>query len=278
MILSGKARLAGVLGWPVTHSLSPRLHGYWLEQHGIDGAYLPLAAKPKALSNVVSALVELGFRGFNVTIPHKESVRGLCHALDPDAERIGAVNTVVIEDGRLRGSNSDAFGFMANLRQGAPAWQADAGPAVVLGAGGAARAVIVALLDAGVPAIRLCNRTPGRAEALASMFRPTIETVPWGDDAALLDGAALLVNCTSLGMNGQPPLELDMAKLPRNALVADLVYAPLETALLSAARQRGNPTVDGLGMLLHQARRGFASWFEVEPEVTEELRRFVLAG
>ena len=278
MILSGKARLAGVIGWPVSHSLSPRLHGYWLRQYRIDGAYLPLPVRPEALSPVIAGLAELGFRGVNVTIPHKQAVLKLCTNVDSTAERIGAVNTVVFRDGGLHGSNSDAFGFLENLQRGAPDWQPAAGPAVVLGAGGAARAVIVALLDAGVPGIRLVNRTLARAEALAEAFGERVAARSWEDAESELAEARLLVNSPSLGMTGQPDLALDLTALPRIAVVTDLVYAPLETPLLAAAKARGNTVVDGLGMLLHQARPGFEAWFGQRPEVTEDLRRFLLAG
>jgi shikimate dehydrogenase len=277
MILSGKAKLAGVLGWPVGHSRSPRLHGYWLDRHGIDGAYLPLPVRPEAFGSVLAALVELGFRGVNVTVPHKQAALAACDEIDPNAERIGAVNTIVIESGRTRGSNSDGFGFMENLRQGAPGWQAANGPAVVLGAGGAARAVVAALLDAGAPEVRLVNRTRTRAEVLAKNLEGSITVAEWSERQACLQDATLLVNTTTLGMAGGQALDLDLDRLPGAALVNDIVYTPLETPLLAAARARGNPVVDGLGMLLHQARPGFAAWFGIEPEVTEELRRFVLA-
>ncbi len=280
MILSGKARLAGVIGWPVSHSLSPRLHGHWLEGYGIDGAYLPLPVAPEALERVLPALADIGLRGFNVTLPHKEAVLRLCHETTEEARRIGAVNTVSIRAGRFLGSNSDAFGFAENLRAGAPDWDPGAGPAVVIGAGGAARAIVVALQDLGVPSLRLTNRTAERAEALAAeLSGPTpIEVLPWSERAAGLEGAGLLVNSTNLGMQGQAPLELSLEALPASALVTDAVYAPLETALLAAARGRGNPVVDGLGMLLHQARPGFAAWFGREPEVTAALRDFVLGA
>ncbi len=280
MIPSGKARLAGVLGWPVSHSLSPRLHGYWLQHYGIDGAYLPLGAPGAALERVVRALADLGFRGFNVTLPHKEPMLALCDEVTPEARRIGAVNTVVIDGGRLQGGNSDAFGFAENLRAAAPDWQSAAGPAVVLGAGGAARAVIAALQDLGVPEIRLVNRTEARAEALAAALTapalPPLRVLPWAERGASLEAAGLLVNTTTLGMAGQPPLDLALDALPAAALVTDIVYAPLETPLLGAARARGNPVVDGLGMLLHQARPGFEAWFGRPPEVTAELRAFLM--
>ena len=278
MILSGAARLAGVMGWPVAHSLSPRLHGYWLQHHGIDGAYLPLPVEPEAFAKALDALASLGFRGVNVTLPHKLAALAACDSVDAVAERIGAVNTIVFEDGKTLGANSDAFGFLAHLRQTLPAWRAEAGPAVVLGAGGAARAVAVALIDAGVPEVRLANRTAERAASLAASLGRPVTTAAWPPATAAFADVNLLVNTTSLGMTGQPPLALDLAGLPAGAAVYDIVYAPLETALLAAARRRGNPAVDGLGMLLHQARPGFARWFGVEPEVTDDLRRFVLGG
>ena len=278
MILSGRALLAGVVGWPVGHSLSPRLHGFWLERYGIDGAYLPLAVAPEHFESALRSLAEMGFRGVNVTIPHKQAALALSDTAAPLAARIGAVNTLVFENGRLEGSNSDAYGFIENLRQGAPDWDPAAGPTLILGAGGTARAVAVALLDAGAPELRLANRTGSRAEALAEELGTRVETISWESRGAALDGIALLANTTSLGMTGQPPLDLDLNALPSGALVTDIVYAPLETALLAHARARGNPAVDGLGMLLHQARPGFEAWFGVAPEVTAELRAFVLAG
>ena len=277
--LSGRARLAGVMGWPVGHSLSPRLHGFWLRHYAIDGAYLPLAVAAENLAQALRALPALGFRGCNLTIPHKEAALGLVDEATPTALRIGAVNTVTIgEDGRLHGDNTDGLGFVASLREGWPAWQAAAGPAVLLGAGGAARAIATALLNAGAPELRLLNRTRPRAEELAAALGERARVLDWGDWTAALAGAALLANTTSLGMPGQPPLEVALDALPAEALVTDIVYAPLETALLLAARARGNPAVDGLGMLLHQARPGFRAWFGVDPEVTPALRAAVLAG
>jgi shikimate dehydrogenase len=278
MIISGKARLAGVMGWPVGHSLSPRLHGFWLDRHGIDGAYLPLAVKPEDCEAAIRMLPKLGFAGANVTVPHKETAFRAVDELEPLARRIGAVNTLVVrEDGSILGRNTDAFGFIENLRADAPGWSPDAGPACVLGAGGAARAVVAALVDAGVPELRLVNRSVERAERLAADLGGPVRVLAWDDRNRALDGAALLVNTTSLGMRGQPPLDLDLAPLPPEALATDIVYVPLETPLLAAARARGNRVVDGLGMLLHQARPGFAAWFGREPEVTPELRAFVLS-
>lgn len=277
MIITGKARLAGVLGWPVGHSRSPRLHGFWLERLGIDGAYVPLAVSPKNFAQAVAALPHMGFRGANVTVPHKEEALRLVDELDPLAERIGAVNTLVVrDDGTIEGRNTDAFGFLENLVRGAPAWIPGSGPAVVLGAGGAARAVVAALVDSGVPEIRLVNRSLPRAEQLAEDIGGNIRVAGWDQAAAALDGAQLLVNTTTLGMNGQPPLDMDLAALPMSAVVNDIVYAPLMTDLLTRAQARGNTIVDGIGMLLWQAVPGFEAWFGVRPEVTPELRAFVL--
>jgi shikimate dehydrogenase len=282
VIPSGKARLAGVVGWPVEHSLSPRLHGYWLEHHRIDGAYVPLAVGPEDLRTALSALPALGFRGVNLTLPHKEQALELCHETDDSARRIGAVNTIVVREGKLVGSNSDAFGFLENLKEGAPDWRADAAPAVVLGAGGASRAVVTALAEAGAPEVRIVNRTRERAETLAASLGPslgsTISVHGWDQRHSALADAGLLVNTTTLGMASQAPLDLDLDGLPADALVTDIVYTPLMTPLLEAARARGNPLVDGLGMLLHQARPGFEAWYGVRPEVTPALRDFVLSA
>jgi shikimate dehydrogenase len=277
-MLSGKAKLAGVFGWPVAHSRSPRLHGFWLERHGIDGAYLPFAVEPGNLAAALRALPVLGLRGVNLTLPHKEAALGLVDRVSDEARRIGAINTVVVDaEGRLEGRNTDAYGFLAHLRASVPDWRAEAGPALLLGAGGAARAIGVALLDAGVAQLRLVNRTGARAMELAAALGNRVSVIDWQHRHRALEGAALLVNSTTLGMEGQEALDLDLAPLPDSAVVYDIVYAPLETPLLAAARARGLATVDGIGMLLHQARPGFAAWFGVEPEVTAELRDFVLA-
>lgn len=275
--LSGKARVAGLIGWPVSHSRSPRVHGYWLAEHGIDGAYVPLAVPPDRLEVAVRGLAAAGLAGLNVTIPHKQTVRALCDRVDETARRIGAVNLLTFTDDGIAGSNTDSFGFMANLREVAPQWNA-AVPAVLLGAGGGARAAAVGLLDAGVPELRLVNRNRQRAEQLAADLDGPIRVLAWEERAAALPDAGLLVNSTSLGMTGQPPLELALDDLPRTAVVADLVYSPLETALLAAARARGCVGVDGLGMLLHQARPCFAAWFGPLPAVNEDLRAFVLGN
>lgn len=280
MMLTGKAAIAGVIGWPVAHSLSPRLHGCWLERHGIDGAYVPLEVHPSDIEDALRSLPKLGFRGANVTVPHKERVLRIVDRLSEDARRIGAVNTIIVEtDGRMLGDNTDAYGFMANLRAGCLSWSGAAGPAVVIGAGGAARAVCTALQDAGIVEMRLVNRTTGRAEALAADLGGSATRVfTWADRHLALADAALLVNTTTLGMVGNQPLPLDLSALPTTTVVADIVYRPLTTPLLAAAAARGHRVVDGLGMLLHQARPGFKAWFGVEPEVDAALRDHVLAA
>lgn len=276
--ISGAAKLAGVVGWPIAHSLSPRLHSLWLRHYRIDGAYVPLAVRPEHLAEVLAALPKLGFGGVNVTVPHKEKALALVHEAEPSARRIGAVNTIVIDAlGRLIGGNTDAFGFVESLREASPGWRADRGPAVVLGAGGASRAIAVALLEEGAPEVRLLNRTFARAAGLTAEVGGPVAAAPWTERAEALSGAALLVNATTLGMRHQPPLDLDLARLPKSAIVCDIVYAPLLTPLLAAAAARGNPTVSGLGMLLHQARPGFAAWFGRMPEVLPDLRERLLA-
>jgi shikimate dehydrogenase len=281
MPISGAARLAGIMGWPVAHSRSPALHGFWLAEHGIDGAYVPLAVPPDRLEQALRALPVLGFRGCNLTIPHKQAALKIMDRVDPFAQSIGAMNTVIVTpDGELEGSNTDVFGFRENLREQAPDWQASAGPAAVLGAGGGARAVIAALVAAGTREIRLVNRSLTRAQTLASDLtaRETrIVVHPWDRRAEVLAGAGILVNTTSLGMDKEPPLDIDLAALPQSAVVVDIVYVPLETGLLAAARRRGNPAVEGLGMLLHQGRPGFAAWFGAAPQVTPALRKAMLA-
>ncbi|UPY36168.1 shikimate dehydrogenase [Sediminicoccus sp. KRV36] len=268
-MLTGRAMLAGVAGWPVAHSRSPLLHGSWIARHGLDAAYVPLAIEPANFALAIRGLAAAGFRGLNVTIPHKEAAFAVCDEVLPRAHRAGAVNTLIFREGRIIGDCTDGFGFLASL----PDYDARRGPAVLLGAGGAARAIAAALLDAGCPHLTLVNRTPERAEALALALGGNIHV----SATPPLEGTALLVNTTSLGMAGQPPLTLELAALPDHALVADIVYAPLETPLLAAARARGLIGVDGLGMLLHQARPGFEAWFGVAPVVDDELRRIVAA-
>jgi shikimate dehydrogenase len=277
-----RPRLAGVIGWPVAHSLSPSLHGHWFEACGVRGRYTALAVRPGELALAFGMLPSLGFRGWNVTLPHKEAALRLIDECDRSAERTGSVNTVLVyADGRTRGYSTDGAGFLANLDAQAPEWREGKGPAVLLGTGGAARAVAVMLLDAGVGALRLVNRTRERADALAhdlrALFpRVVLEVLDWGDRDTSLAGAALCVNCTSLGMKGQPPLDLDLSALPLTSTVADLVYVPLETPLLAAARAWGHPVVDGLGMLIHQAVPGFRHWGGIEPRVDQAARDVLL--
>src|SRR5215470_7996946 len=270
--------LAGIMGWPVMHSRSPRLHNYWLDAYGLAGTYVPLAVRADGLRAALRALPALGFSGCNLTIPHKEAALAIIDKVDPLARRIGAVNTVVVAaDGSLAGQNTDAFGFIESVREAQPGWRADAGPTVVIGAGGGARAVLVALIDAGAREVRLVNRTAARGETLARELGGPIKAFAWGERNSALARAALLVNTTNQGMVGEPPLDLALDALPTSALVCDIVYIPRETALLAAARKRGNPTVNGLGMLLHQARPAFHAWFGIMPAVTPELRTMIEA-
>lgn len=275
---TGAAIVAGVAGWPVKHSRSPRIHNYWLNKYGIDGVYVPFAMPPGTARDAIRTLPALGIRGMNVTVPNKETAFDAMDEVDRWAERLKAVNTIVVRDGILHGSNTDAFGFLESLREARPDWQADAGPVVILGAGGAARAIVAGLQDAGAPEIRIANRTPERSAAICDEFGPPVRAIPWDHRADALGDAALLVNTTSLGMEGQQALDIDLAKLPTASVVYDIVYVPLETPLLAAARRRGNPAIDGLGMLLHQARPGFREWFGTDPVVDQALRDHVLAA
>jgi shikimate dehydrogenase len=270
--------LAGVMGYPVMHSRSPKLHNYWLAKYGLTGTYVPLVIKAEHLRAALRALPALGFSGCNLTIPHKEAALAIVDKVDPLARRIGAVNCVAVAaDGSLAGQNHDAFGYIESVREAQPAWRADAGPIVVIGAGGGARAVLVSLIDQGAREIRLVNRTPARAKALAGELGGPITALGWEQREVALKGAAMLVHATNQGMVGEPPLDLALDALPVSALVSDIIYIPRETALLAAARKRGNPTVNGLGMLLHQARPAFHAWFGIMPEVTPELRAMIEA-
>lgn len=265
--------LAAVIGWPVAHSRSPRLHGHWLQRHGIAGHYIPLQIAPQDFARSLELLPRMGFAGANVTIPHKETALALAARATSLARRIGAANTLIFTEHGIVADNTDALGFTRNMLDAAPNWSPRC--VALLGAGGASRAVIIALLDRGAMEIRLTNRNPDRAEALAREF-PQIRTVAWSDRDRMLRDCDTLVNGTSLGMTGNATLPLDLAALPRTALVNDLVYSPLETPLLADARERGNPVVDGLGMLLHQAAPGFQAWFGVTPSVDDALRAAVL--
>ncbi len=268
---------ACVIGWPVGHSRSPLVHGHWLAKYGIDGRYTKEAVPPDGLAEFVKAMPGNGFAGGNVTVPHKEAVLALADGADDTAQAIGAANTLWFEDGGLHAANTDTYGFMTHLDATAPGWADGLEAAAVLGAGGAARAVLKGLIDRDVKEIRLLNRTPARAAALVERFGGPVVSGDWDARSGALAGCGLLVNTTSLGMAGAPPLELDLDALPGNAVVADIVYAPLVTPLLADARARGHRTVDGLGMLLHQAVPGFEKWFGVRPEVTDELRSVVVA-
>ncbi len=262
--------VTGLLGWPVEHSLSPAIHGYWLDRYGIDGSYELFPAEPESLAERIDALRARQVKGFNVTVPHKETIIPQLEAIDQVARRIGAVNTVLRVDGNLLGTNTDAYGFITSLREGAGELAPYLPRVVVIGAGGAARAALVALKDAGAGSITIVNRTEARAKKLAEEFGA--QAMPWANRASALKGASLLVNTSSLGMQGKEKLDLPLGALPAGALVHDIVYAPLDTALLKEARARGNRTVDGLGMLLHQAAASFRIWHGIDPEVTPQLR------
>ena len=272
-VLTAQARVAGIVGWPVAHSRSPRIHGFWLDRYGIDGAYVPLPIAPDAFGAAIRGLQAAGFAGANVTVPHKPAAFSLCDRVDDSARRAGAVNTLVFRAGRIEGSNSDGFGFLAGLHDAAVA--PTAGPVLILGAGGAARAVSAVLLDLGVP-VSVSNRSPDRAAVLARDLSG-LHVLAWEARSDALGDYALLVNATTLGMGGRDDPDLALDRATSSLVVADLVYVPLETPLLAAARRRGLGSVDGLGMLLHQARPGFAAWFGVDPRVDAALREFVLA-
>lgn len=265
--------LACVMGWPIMHSRSPLLHGYWMKAHGLAGAYLPIAVRPEGLAAALRALHPLGFAGCSLTIPLKQQAMALVDEVDETARQIGAISCVVVgPDGRLSGCNNDWYGFVESLRREAPGWRPDAGPAVVVGAGGGARAVCYGLMKEGAREIRVVNRTFARAKALAEAFGAPVKALHWEQRDDSLAGAATIVNATSQGMSGQPALDLRLDRLPPEALAMDIIYTPLETPFLAAARQRGNRTLNGLGMLLHQARPAWKAWFGIDTEVTPELR------
>ncbi|MFQ6546899.1 shikimate dehydrogenase [Aestuariibius sp. 2305UL40-4] len=275
--MSARVPLAGVVGAPVGHSLSPRLHGAWLSRYGIAGHYVPFHVAPSDFEEALRAMPKMGVVGVNVTIPHKVAALELADKASDAARAIGAANMLTFgADGSVEAENTDHYGFMANLRAGAPDWRAAGTRALVLGAGGAARAVLYALCEAGVAEIYLVNRTRETAERLAEVFVDPVRVAPWEDASDLLGAVDLVVNTTSLGMTGQPPLTFPLDGLRAGQVVTDLVYAPLETELLRAARAAGAMAVDGLGMLLHQAVPAFERWFGQRPDVDEDLRRTVL--
>lgn len=271
--------LAAVIGHPIAHSRSPQLHGHWLRRYGIKGHYIPLDVAPADLEAVLRTLPQMGFVGANVTIPHKEAILKIADIITDRAALIGAANTLIYrKDGRIHADNTDGAGFIANLRQNAPHWTPTLGPAAVFGAGGAARAVVAALIEVGVPEIRIANRTRPRADALRSDFGAKVVVSEWVQAANMLDGATTVVNTTALGMTGKPEFRVPLDGLNPDAVVNDLVYTPLMTAFLTEAKDRGCTVVDGLGMLLHQAAPGFERWFGRRPEVDEAAREAVLAG
>ena len=272
-----KYRLAGVIGAPISHSKSPAIHGHWIQKHGIKGQYVPLEIAQKDFAEALRLLPRMGFVGVNVTIPHKLSALSLADQVTDRAALIGAANTLTFRtDGTIFADNTDGFGFIENIRAKYPDWSAKDGPAVILGAGGAARAALAALIEAGAPEIRLANRTRARAEALRTEFGGRVTVAEWVQAGNLIDGAATVVNCSALGMTGKPELKVPLDGLSKSALVTDMVYSPLRTRLLAEAEDRGCRTVDGLGMLLHQAVPGFERWFGVRPEVDDETRNLVL--
>ena len=276
-MISGNARLAGVAGWPIAHSRSQRLHNFWLRRYEIDGVYVPLAIRPDSFEVAVRALPKLGFSGCNVTLPHKEAALRVCDWVDPAARRIGAVNTIVVtEDGSLEGSCTDGFGFLQALNEGAPELELSGARTLLIGAGGSAKAIAVSLLDSGLSELIIVNRTRARAEKLSIMLDGEVRVADWDLRSEQLDAIDLLVNTTNLGMQGQPQLELELDALPQNSVVMDAVYTPVLTPLLAAAQRRGNRIVDGLGMLLHQARPGFAAWVGRQPVVDQEVSDHVL--
>jgi shikimate dehydrogenase len=271
--------MAGVMGWPVAHSRSPLIHNHWIKKYQLSGAYGRFPVEPKNLEAAIRGLSALGLAGCNITIPHKVEAMQYMDWVDPHAQKIGAINTVVVQaNGTRHGYNNDGFGYLQSLKEAHAQWRADAGPVVVLGAGGAARAILVALLQEGATEIRLLNRTLDKAQALAQEFGPSIQALPWSQRHEALAQAALLINTTNQGMHGTPALDLALDELPTTAMVSDIIYTPLVTPLLEQARQRGNTTVNGLGMLIHQARPAFEAWFGIKPAATSEISDLLIAS
>jgi len=271
--------LAGVIGDPIAHSLSPRLHGHWLQRYGLRGHYVPLHITHDDLANALATLPRMGFAGVNVTIPHKEYVLSLADVVTDRAALIGAANTLTfLANGQIQADNTDGLGFIANIRQNLPGWTASSGPALVLGSGGAAKAIVSALISDGAPVVYVANRTRARADGLRDQFGARVEPRDWTQIPDLVGAAALIVNTTSLGMEGKPPLNIDLSRLSPPTVVTDIVYAPLKTELLAHAEQVGCEAIDGLGMLLHQAVPGFERWFGYTPMVDDDLRQALLAS
>ncbi len=281
MLMERPARflMAAVMGWPVMHSRSPMLHGYWFERYGLKGAYVPLLIEPGKLEPALRSLHPLGFAGCNLTIPHKQDALAIVDEVDAVAKAIGAISCVVVrEDGSLLGTNNDCYGFIENIREAAPDWRADGGPVAVIGAGGGARAVVYGLLREGVRELRLVNRGRARAQAIADEFGGPVTVIDWADRARALEGCSMAVNATSQGMQGMDALDISLEHLTADALAADIIYIPRETPFLAAARMRGNRTVNGLGMLLHQGRPAWRAWFGRDVEVTTDLRKLIDAS
>ncbi|MBR71950.1 MAG: shikimate dehydrogenase [Rhodospirillaceae bacterium] len=279
MILSRNITICGVIGYPVSHSLSPVLHNFWIKKYKQNGTYIPFAVDPNKLNEAIVGIINLGIKGVNVTLPHKESVLKYVQQLTDNAKEIGAVNTLTLnKEGKIIGDNTDAFGFLANLKDFAPHLRFASQKAIILGAGGVAKSVCFALINSGISEVIVVNRNKERAEKIKEKFGSNIRVEIWENRDQALEDVSILINCTSLGMNGQPALEISLEKLPPDAVVNDLVYTPINTRLLIEARKRGHISVDGLGMLLHQAKPAFHSWFDIQPEVSIELRNHVLAS
>jgi shikimate dehydrogenase len=277
-MMAGDFILAGVMGWPIAQSRSPVLHNYWIDKYKLNGRYVPLAVRPERLSDAIRGLPALGFRGCNLTMPHKQLAMTMVDSLTDTAKRIGAVNCIVVgEDGKMSGTNNDGNGYVLSVQEVAPQWKPSDGPIAILGAGGAARAIIVALLERGASEIRLINRTLEKAERFAKDFGLAIKPIPWEKRGDAIADVALLTNATNQGMTGHPPLEISLDRLSSRTLVSDLIYVPPETPFLTAAKARGNVIINGLGMLLHQARPAFQAWFGIMPEITSDLRTSIMA-
>jgi len=275
--MAAEFKLAGVMGWPIAQSRSPILHNYWIEKYNLNGRYVPLAVRPERLADAIRGLPALAFRGCNLTMPHKQLAMTMVDSLTDTAKRIGAINCIVVgDDGKMSGTNNDGNGYVLSVQEVAPHWKPSDGPIAILGAGGAARAIIVALLERGVKEIRLINRTFEKAERLAKEFGPAVKPLAWDKRSDAIGDVALLANATDQGMLGKSALDISLDKLSKQTLVSDLIYVPPETPFLAAAKARGNVTINGLGMLLHQARPAFQAWFGVLPEITSDLRTKIM--